>query len=255
MRSGGRRHASQHVVVRPCASHPSKSEHYRVTAAHHRGRGAVAAPSTGTCIGRLRLEAWPDRHRSGAGPDGSRIRTADFADGTRPPAAVKMGDKTEALVREALVVLARNRKAFPKSIRFDEAVGQSATIEQLRPRSKRIAQLAERLRDTELALGASTARVARQDYSHPQVRQEPGSGESLPVPVPPLPAQAPRQVRQRDGRPSRVSGCGLTDRTRLSVQYRSGPQAPDLICHAGHSRGSPGSALEAGSSGRERPSP
>lgn len=77
----------------------------------------------------------------------------------------KMGDKTEAFCRQALTVLDRNRRAFPETLPLDTAIAQLATIDQMRPRTKRVLQLAERMRDSELELGAGVARVARKGYS------------------------------------------------------------------------------------------
>ncbi len=77
----------------------------------------------------------------------------------------KMGNKSEAFCRQALTVLDGNRQVAPASLNLDEALAALATIDQLRPRTKRILRLGERMRDSELALGADVAKAARKGYA------------------------------------------------------------------------------------------
>ena len=77
----------------------------------------------------------------------------------------KMGAKSEAFCRQTLTVLDKNRQVAPSALELDSALEALATIDQLRPRAKRILQLAERLRDSEQRLGADVARAARKGYS------------------------------------------------------------------------------------------
>ena len=77
----------------------------------------------------------------------------------------KMGAKSEAFCRQALTVLDKNRQVAPPTLDLDSALAALDTIDQLRPRAKRIVQLAERLRDSEQLLGADVAKAARKGYS------------------------------------------------------------------------------------------
>ena len=77
----------------------------------------------------------------------------------------KMGNKTEKFCREALNVLDKNRQLAPPAMDLNGALSALRTIDELRPRSKQILKLAERMRDTELALGAEVATTARQGYN------------------------------------------------------------------------------------------
>ena len=77
----------------------------------------------------------------------------------------KMGNKTEKFCREALNVLDKNRQLAPPVMDLNRALTALRTIDELRPRSKQILALAERMRDTELALGSEVATAARQGYN------------------------------------------------------------------------------------------
>ena len=77
----------------------------------------------------------------------------------------KMGNKTEKFCREALTVLDKNRQLAPPAMDLNGALSALRTIDELRPRTKQILRLAERMRDTELALGAEVATTARQGYN------------------------------------------------------------------------------------------
>ena len=77
----------------------------------------------------------------------------------------KMGNKTEKFCRETLNVLDKNRQLAPPAMDLNGALSALRTIDELRPRSKQILKLAERMRDTELALGSDVATAARQGYN------------------------------------------------------------------------------------------
>ena len=77
----------------------------------------------------------------------------------------KMGNKTEKFCREALTVLDKNRQLASPAMDLNGALTALRTIDELRPRTKQILRLAERMRDTELALGAEVATTARQGYN------------------------------------------------------------------------------------------
>ena len=76
----------------------------------------------------------------------------------------KMGNKSEAFCRQALTVLDQNRQLAPPAMDLNRALTALRTIDELRPRSKQILALAQRMRDTELALGSDVATAARQGY-------------------------------------------------------------------------------------------
>ena len=77
----------------------------------------------------------------------------------------KMGNKTEKFCREALTVLDKNRQLASPAMDLNGAMSALRTIDELRPRTRQILRLAERMRDTELALGAEVATTARQGYN------------------------------------------------------------------------------------------
>ena len=77
----------------------------------------------------------------------------------------KMGNKTEKFCREALTVLDKNRQLASPAMDVNGALVALRTIDELRPRTRQILRLAERMRDTELALGAEVASTARQGYN------------------------------------------------------------------------------------------
>ena len=77
----------------------------------------------------------------------------------------KMGNKTEKFCREALTVLDKNRQLASPAMDLNGALTALRTIDELRPRTRQILRLAERMRDTELALGAEVASTARQGYN------------------------------------------------------------------------------------------
>ena len=76
----------------------------------------------------------------------------------------KMGNKSEAFCRQALTVLDQNRQLVPPAMDLNKALTALRTIDELRPRAKQILALAERMKNTEQALGADVATAARQGY-------------------------------------------------------------------------------------------
>lgn len=77
----------------------------------------------------------------------------------------KMGDKSEAFCRQALTLLDQNRQVVPASMGLDEALDDLRTVDQLRPRAKRVQRLVERMGDSEMMLGAEVAQAARKGYA------------------------------------------------------------------------------------------
>ena len=86
-------------------------------------------------------------------------------DGKQRQRLFKMGNKTEKFCRETLSVLDKNRQLATPAMDLNGALTALRTIDELRPRSKQILKLAERMRDTELALGSDVATAARQGYN------------------------------------------------------------------------------------------
>jgi hypothetical protein len=76
-----------------------------------------------------------------------------------------MGDKSEAFCRQALTLLDQNRQVVPASMGLDEALDDLRTVDQLRPRAKRVQRLVERMGDSEMMLGAEVAQAARKGYA------------------------------------------------------------------------------------------
>lgn len=85
-------------------------------------------------------------------------------DGKERQRLYKMGNKTEKFCRETLNVLDKNRQMVNPSMDLNKALSALHTIDELRPRTKQILRLAERMRNTEQALGAEVATAARQGY-------------------------------------------------------------------------------------------
>jgi hypothetical protein len=80
----------------------------------------------------------------------------------------KMGNKTEKFCRETLTLLDSNRQLALPAMDLNGALAALATLDQLRPRTRQILRLAERMQDTELALGSEVATTARRGYKHLQ---------------------------------------------------------------------------------------
>ena len=115
----------------------------------------------------------------------------------------KMGNKTEKFCREALTVLDKNRQLAPPAMDLNGALTALRTIDELRPRTKQILRLAERMRDTELALGAEVATTARQGYNamgeHGDRHGLTGMRQTLAVRFRKRPAQAANDDRNEEG--------------------------------------------------------
>ena len=78
---------------------------------------------------------------------------------------LKMGDKSEAFVRQTMTLLAQNRQVVPPSLQLDEALGDLAALDVIRPLLGRLQQLVERLRDTEMALGSDLMVAGTEGYA------------------------------------------------------------------------------------------
>lgn len=88
----------------------------------------------------------------------------------------KMGDKSESFCRQTIVVLGQNTGALPANFNLAEAQGDLNSLDTLRPRFTRIAQLSEKCDDTELALGSDLMSAALEGYAQLKVS---GQGQGL----------------------------------------------------------------------------
>lgn len=88
----------------------------------------------------------------------------------------KMGDKSEAFVRETMDVLTSNPQIVPESLGLAEAQADLAALDALRPRLRQLRQLVELAEDTEMALGSDLMSVALEGYALLKVS---GKGEAL----------------------------------------------------------------------------
>lgn len=77
---------------------------------------------------------------------------------------LKMGVKSETFCRQALGALDKNRQVVPPSLGLDEALQDLRALDTLRPVLQRLEQLAERLRDTDMALGSDLMATAVEGY-------------------------------------------------------------------------------------------
>jgi hypothetical protein len=76
----------------------------------------------------------------------------------------KMGDKSEAFVRQTLLVLAQNPEIVPPALGLVEAQADLRALDQLRPLLARLQRLTERVSDSEMALGSDLMSVALEGY-------------------------------------------------------------------------------------------
>lgn len=77
---------------------------------------------------------------------------------------VKMGQKSEVFCRQTLRVLGQNPQVVPPGLDLAEAQADLLALDQLAPLLDRLQRLAERGRDTEMALGADVMDVALEGY-------------------------------------------------------------------------------------------
>ena len=77
----------------------------------------------------------------------------------------KMGQKSEVFCRQTLRVLAQNPQIVPPGLALAEAQADLLALDQLAPLLDRVQRLAERGRDTEMALGADVMDAALEGYA------------------------------------------------------------------------------------------
>ena len=88
----------------------------------------------------------------------------------------KMGTKSEAFCRQAMLLLTQNPELVPANVVAAGAVGDLATLDKLRPRLQRLGRLNERATDTDLALGSDVMSASLQVYGQLKLT---GSSEGL----------------------------------------------------------------------------
>ncbi|GAB2613005.1 hypothetical protein [Novilysobacter erysipheiresistens] len=77
----------------------------------------------------------------------------------------KMGNKSEAFVRQTLMVLEQNPDVVPAALRLEEAQADLRAVDALRPVLARLQRLAERVADSEMALGSDAMNTALEGYA------------------------------------------------------------------------------------------
>ena len=88
----------------------------------------------------------------------------------------KMGDKSEAFCRQAVVAFSENPDVLPRNFDLDGFRNDLATLDGLRPIIGRIGRLYQRLVDTEMALGSDLMNNALEGYA---VLKVAGKGQGL----------------------------------------------------------------------------
>lgn len=77
----------------------------------------------------------------------------------------KMGDKSEAFVRQALMVLEQNPDIVPPALGLAEAQADIRAVDALRPLMARMQRLVQRMSDSEMALGSDAMSTALEGYA------------------------------------------------------------------------------------------
>lgn len=77
----------------------------------------------------------------------------------------KMGERSEAFVRQCVDALDRNRQVVPPSLGLDEALADLRALDVIRPLLLDLEKLTERLRDTQMTLGSDLMETAVEGYT------------------------------------------------------------------------------------------
>ena len=88
----------------------------------------------------------------------------------------KMGDKSEAFCRQAVITLGKHPDVLPRNFDVDEYRADLAALDVLRPILARLQRLYERMVDTEMALGSDLMVASLEGYAHLKVA---GRGDGL----------------------------------------------------------------------------
>ena len=77
----------------------------------------------------------------------------------------KMGSKSEMFCRNTIAVLSENPQLVAPSLQIPSAQANLASIDELRTRLVRVRRLAERMVDTEMALGSTVMNASLKGYA------------------------------------------------------------------------------------------
>jgi hypothetical protein len=77
----------------------------------------------------------------------------------------KMGEKSEAFCRQTISLLEHNPQVVPPSLSVPEAAADLSALDRLRPRAQRLTRLAERVIDTQTALGSDVMSASLKGYA------------------------------------------------------------------------------------------
>ena len=77
----------------------------------------------------------------------------------------RMGGKSEAFCRQTISLLDQNPQIVPASVSVPDAVSDLTVLDRLRPRAQRLTRLAERVVDTQTALGSDVMSTALEGYA------------------------------------------------------------------------------------------
>lgn len=88
----------------------------------------------------------------------------------------KMGDKSEAFCRQAVVTLGKHPDVLPRNFNVDEYRADLIALDALRPVMARLQRVYDRLVDSEMALGSDLMVASLEGYAHLKVA---GKGDGL----------------------------------------------------------------------------
>ncbi|UWX03663.1 hypothetical protein H1235_12630 [Pseudoxanthomonas sp. NC8] len=77
----------------------------------------------------------------------------------------KMGDKSEAFCRQAVVAFSQNAEVLPRNFDLTAYQRDLTTLDALRPRRQRLGRLQELLEDSEMAVGSDLMTASLEGYA------------------------------------------------------------------------------------------
>lgn len=105
----------------------------------------------------------------------------------------KMGDKSEAFCRQAVITLGKHPDVLPRNFDVDEYRADLAALDALRPLLVRLQRVYDRMVDSEMALGSDLMVASLEGYAHLKVA---GRGDGLDTLKEALGARFNRKRRQ-----------------------------------------------------------
>ncbi|MBD9437126.1 hypothetical protein IB223_13565 [Pseudoxanthomonas sp. PXM03] len=105
----------------------------------------------------------------------------------------KMGDKSEAFCRQAVITLGKHADVLPRNFDVDEYRADLAALDTLRPLLVRLQRVYDRMVDSEMALGSDLMVASLEGYAHLKVA---GQGDGLDTLKEALGARFNRKRRQ-----------------------------------------------------------